>query len=138
MQVHFSSASSARRESFRATWGVMGAETCGDRFRDAGEECDDGNSLAADGCSADCKVEVGFSCFGATPWTGPDRCSQLIAAAGELTDGSGADTYPRNASSEWRIVPPAATGMQLTFSGFDLEDGADEEERDDAFELTVV
>ena len=125
IRVHFSSASSARRESFRATWGVTGVGRCGDSFRDSGEECDDGNLLAADGCSAACEVEVTFSCSGATPWTGPDRCAQLIAAAGELTDGSGADPYSRDAFFEWRIVPPGANGMQLTFSEFDLEDGAD-------------
>jgi cysteine-rich repeat protein len=51
MQVHYASASSERQEAFRATWGEMGEGKCGDRFRDAGEECDDGNSLAADGYS---------------------------------------------------------------------------------------
>ncbi len=32
---------------------------CGDGFRDGGEECDDGNTVSCDGCSADCRVETG-------------------------------------------------------------------------------
>jgi cysteine-rich repeat protein len=32
--------------------------SCGDRQRDPGEECDDGNTLSADGCSGACRLEV--------------------------------------------------------------------------------
>ncbi len=37
---------------------------CGDGNVDTpdGEECDDGNALSGDGCSADCKIEGGFTC----------------------------------------------------------------------------
>ncbi|MFO0739985.1 MAG: DUF4215 domain-containing protein [Labilithrix sp.] len=45
---------------------------CGDGQRFAGEECDDGNTFSGDGCSSDCKVEVGFACtdvVGAPPAT---------------------------------------------------------------------
>jgi len=39
---------------------------CGDNFVDsgAGEECDDGNLAAGDGCTGGCKVEVGWVCTG--------------------------------------------------------------------------
>ncbi len=37
---------------------------CGDSFRTYPEECDDGNTVSGDGCSADCKVEIGYSCTG--------------------------------------------------------------------------
>jgi formylglycine-generating enzyme len=37
------------------------AETCGDGTLDAGEECDDGNSVLDDGCVA-CAVATGFDC----------------------------------------------------------------------------
>lgn len=35
---------------------------CGDGNIDSGEECDDGNGLDDDGCSALCRVEIGFDC----------------------------------------------------------------------------
>jgi MYXO-CTERM domain-containing protein len=35
---------------------------CGDGVIDAGEQCDDGNAVANDGCSASCKEEVGYDC----------------------------------------------------------------------------
>ncbi len=35
---------------------------CGDGFRAAGEECDDGGTDDGDGCAADCTVEPGFVC----------------------------------------------------------------------------
>ena len=35
---------------------------CGDGNLDAGEDCDDGNSVGRDGCSADCMFEPGFVC----------------------------------------------------------------------------
>ncbi len=35
---------------------------CGDGIKFASEECDDGNTLDGDGCSADCRVEKGFAC----------------------------------------------------------------------------
>jgi cysteine-rich repeat protein len=35
---------------------------CGDGHLDPGEECDDGNQLPGDGCSATCVGETGFSC----------------------------------------------------------------------------
>src|SRR3990170_358016 len=37
--------------------------TCGNSKLDAGENCDDGNSSANDGCSVTCQVESGWSCY---------------------------------------------------------------------------
>jgi fibro-slime domain-containing protein len=37
-------------------------ETCGDAKLSYGEQCDDGNALAGDGCSATCQVEQGYRC----------------------------------------------------------------------------
>ena len=53
---------------------------CGDGHLDPGEECDDGNRINGDGCSADCKIECGGE--GCTPgyWKQPqhlDSWSQL-------------------------------------------------------------
>lgn len=38
--------------------------TCGDGNIDEGEECDDGNGVSNDGCSAECTKEDGFNCDG--------------------------------------------------------------------------
>merc|ERR1719247_902416 len=35
---------------------------CGNGTRDAGEQCDDGNNFAGDGCSASCTVEFQWVC----------------------------------------------------------------------------
>ena len=40
--------------------------SCGDGNLDPGEDCDDGNGLDGDGCSAKCKKEGGFTCTPAT------------------------------------------------------------------------
>jgi cysteine-rich repeat protein len=42
---------------------------CGDGIVEAGETCDDGNTIAGDGCSAVCVTEVGFTCTGM-----PSKC----------------------------------------------------------------
>ncbi|HJL00106.1 MAG TPA: EGF domain-containing protein [Polyangiaceae bacterium LLY-WYZ-15_(1-7)] len=36
---------------------------CGDGLRTPGEACDDGNTESGDGCSEDCEVEMGWSCW---------------------------------------------------------------------------
>jgi cysteine-rich repeat protein len=35
---------------------------CGDGIIQAGETCDDGNSIPGDGCSGVCQIEPGYSC----------------------------------------------------------------------------
>jgi cysteine-rich repeat protein len=55
-------------------------ETCGNHIVDPGEDCDDGNGIAGDGCSSDCKSEskvpgdvcpgVAIPLFGTTTRTG--------------------------------------------------------------------
>src|SRR5580693_6648931 len=35
---------------------------CGDGIVEAGETCDDGNSIPGDGCSGTCQTEPGYSC----------------------------------------------------------------------------
>lgn len=37
---------------------------CGDGKITSGEECDDGNFLASDGCGAVCQIEINFGCVG--------------------------------------------------------------------------
>ena len=37
-------------------------QVCGDGWQAPGEDCDDGNTMAGDGCSASCSEEPGWSC----------------------------------------------------------------------------
>jgi cysteine-rich repeat protein len=48
-------------------------EKCGDGLNFGLLECDDGNKLDGDGCSAKCQVELDWTCFGGTP-TSSDKC----------------------------------------------------------------
>src|SRR4029079_17134508 len=67
--------------------GTCGAE-CGDGILQAGECCDDGDASNADGCSATCDVEPGWSCMGAPSVCTPE-CGDGDVDAGETCDDGG-------------------------------------------------
>lgn len=46
---------------------------CGDSILHGTEDCDDGNEVGGDGCSAICLPEAGYRCLG----TGPDSCATV-------------------------------------------------------------
>ena len=48
------------------------SEKCGDAKRYV-RECDDGNTVSGDGCSASCTIEPGYTCRGGSP-SSPDNC----------------------------------------------------------------
>lgn len=50
------------------------ASVCGDGFREGGEECDDGNAVDGDGCSAACLSERGFCGDGAVQKALNEQC----------------------------------------------------------------
>jgi cysteine-rich repeat protein len=52
---------------------------CGDSILDPGEECDDGNTAAGDGCSDICLIEDGWTCTEPVP---PQPGTNLIADPG--------------------------------------------------------
>jgi cysteine-rich repeat protein len=60
------------------------AVVCGDGVIEGNETCDDGNVASADGCSADCEVEPGFSCAGGAVCL--TVCGDGIVAASEACD----------------------------------------------------
>ncbi|NVO19352.1 MAG: C10 family peptidase [Bacteroidetes bacterium] len=46
----------------------------------------------------------------------------LTAPYGDFSDGSGSNNYNNNATCKWKIQPPYATDLTLSFSSFDLEE----------------
>lgn len=58
---------------------------------DAGEECDDSNSISGDGCSNSCKIESGFAC----PVVG-QPCLPFLCGDGILVDPETCDDQSDN------------------------------------------
>ena len=60
-------------------------QTCGDGIVVAGEQCDDGNQFNGDGCSTDCKIELGWYCdpAGGSCYT---ICGDNVQASNEKCD----------------------------------------------------
>ena len=58
-------------------------EVCGDGVNLGTVECDDGNKLDGDGCSSDCRVELGFQCR-SQGMTLPDVCLDNLAPAASV------------------------------------------------------
>jgi cysteine-rich repeat protein len=57
--------------------------TCGDGYLDAGEQCDDGNTLNGDCCSSTCQIEpAGSHCSDGNACTTNDTCSGTTCVGG--------------------------------------------------------
>jgi len=58
---------------------------CGDSLLNDGEQCDDGNTAAGDGCSATCQVEDGFDCTLPIPGDPPTPsvCTEILDSDGD-------------------------------------------------------
>lgn len=57
--------------------------------------------------------------------TYPSYCNNtttLTAPYGDISDGSGPNNYNNNAICKWKIQPPYAMDLTLTFTSFDLEE----------------
>lgn len=67
---------------------------CGNGLVESGEQCDDSNTDADDGCSALCAIESGYSCTGEPSVCTPDAvCGNGIIDAGEdCDDANNVDT----------------------------------------------
>jgi len=63
--------------------GDGGTAVCGNGAREASEACDDGNSVAGDGCEADCTVTPGVVHCGALPPVASGTCD-VTAGGGSL------------------------------------------------------
>lgn len=64
---------------------------CGDGIISNGEQCDDGNRNAGDGCSAECKIEAGYYCV-----MPGEACSMFKCGNGVMDMGEACDDGNRN------------------------------------------
>lgn len=69
----------------QVTVAVVNASVCGDGVITGIEKCDDGNANPGDGCSATCRIELGFRCTG-QPSVCTTVCGDGFLAGGEQCD----------------------------------------------------
>ena len=93
-------------ESARSNELLFAVPVCGDAVLDAGEQCDDGNRTAGDGCSATCQVEA--------------ACGDAVLDAGEQCD-DGNKTAGDGCSATCQIE--AACGNAVLDAGEQCDDG---------------
>ncbi|MCK9360643.1 IPT/TIG domain-containing protein [Patescibacteria group bacterium] len=62
---------------------------CGNAIRDAGEDCDDGNNVAGDGCSTRCLLEGSSAGYAAASF-----CGDGVRGRGEMCESTGGDLRP--------------------------------------------
>jgi cysteine-rich repeat protein len=104
------------------TGGAPGAE-CGNNDVETGEECDDDNTMAGDGCSATCEVEDGWECT-MDPSVCETTCGDGIEAGDEECDDGNAlacGTCSADCSADQASAP--ATGTITLAEAVDLVDG---------------
>ncbi len=88
---------SASLDDNKIAWYENTTPTCGNRAVRRGEECDDGNTEDADGCSATCTVESGYACVGEPSLCGldcnengiPDECDLACGLTDDPCDVDG-------------------------------------------------
>jgi uncharacterized protein (TIGR03382 family) len=71
--------------------GVACAPICGDSTLVAGEECDDGDAVADDGCDAACQLEDGWDCCTAITNVCTEICGDGLVVGSEGCDDAGTD-----------------------------------------------
>jgi fibro-slime domain-containing protein len=71
-----------------ATCALRVPEGCGDGINNQGgiEQCDDGNTIAGDGCNGACQIEPNWTCPPAGKCTRSFRCGDGVVNPGEVCD----------------------------------------------------
>ncbi|MBI3784775.1 MAG: VCBS repeat-containing protein, partial [Deltaproteobacteria bacterium] len=104
---------------------------CGNSVVESGEQCDDGNTTAGDGCGAGCAIEAGYVCTGS-----PSACTTICgdgvvvgwAAAGTLDNTFGAGgivTTPVGASWDFGNAVKVQSDHKVVVAG-SAQSGADD------------
>jgi cysteine-rich repeat protein len=86
------------------------SSTCGDGKIDPGEECDDGNTMSGDGCSATCTNEGGSPDMAGTPDMGAARANP------DMAEASNGDPLP-SPHSDPRVIPTPKKVGGCDFTG---------------------
>jgi MYXO-CTERM domain-containing protein len=81
----------------RPSGGGNCAIICGDSTRGIGEQCDDGNTNAGDGCSATCTLDPGWTCYEPAPF-GQSACSNTCGN-GRVETNEQCDTGANNSDT---------------------------------------
>ena len=118
----------------------VGAPECGNGFLEAGEECEDGNTLSGDCCSALCTFEVLDSTCGdpaGTDCDGPDSCDgqgvcqdNLVPAAvacgnPAMTECNGPDSCDGEGICQENLAPSGQSCGNLAASACNGADSCD-------------
>jgi fibro-slime domain-containing protein len=82
---------------------------CGDGLVASSELCDDGNQNDGDGCSARCKLELGFKCDGNPSTCTPTTCGDGVQEGAEVCD-DGNDTPFDGCSKACQAEPDCKAG----------------------------
>jgi len=110
-----------------ATPSVCTMIVCGNGKNEPGETCDDGDMMGADGCSALCQTEPGFSCTVGTGVATPSVCTMscgngTIQTGEECDDGGVANGDRCSATclleSDTLEIEPNGTGPTAQAIGF--------------------
>jgi cysteine-rich repeat protein len=95
--------------------------TCGNKTLDPGEECDDGNLVAGDGCEANCRFSchADGDCNDGNPCNGTERCDAHLCARGlPLADGAACT----GGTCRARLCAPAGCGNGTLDPGEECDD----------------
>lgn len=92
-----------------------GGNVCGDNVQASAEQCDDGNTVSGDGCSATCRDEFGGMCGNMAVDTG-ETCDD-----GNTTDGDGCSSTCQDEGGTGAGTCAAPYTLTLTASGTDFE-----------------
>ena len=102
--------------SGEAASGGPATGVCGDGVVNAGEACDDGNTVGGDGCSAECTVEIGWRCDPpGTPCINFPNCGDGIVDDGEACDdGLRNDGHYGGCNTDCTLAPHCGDGVIQT------------------------
>ncbi len=105
---------------------------CGDGITGTAEQCDDGNAKVGDGCSAHCKVELGFKCPGSPSVCTATICGDGIKEGAESCDDGNKE--PFDGCSSTCQTEPNCTAQGCTSKcgdGLSINEACDDGNTDD-------
>lgn len=113
---------------------VVVIPVCGDGLVEGGEDCDDGELVNNDGCSATCEIETGWDCDEASPSLCAPVCGDTLVRGNETCDDGNAVTeacvYGQQSCTVCNSACVSVAGTVSGWCGDGVKNGT--EECDDA------